>query len=142
MCSRDKYAYLTGEPWPASQAMYTQVGRGLSSLMPMPLADLPWYVSVLVDLSYVQGPVHGPLVAAQLIDVAVRADSVRDYAVKCMLGLLLDGGLFIGQSQTTISNVLFAAGWIVGEYSSLLPAHETKVRSCGLVDGSNARAWW
>jgi hypothetical protein len=84
---------------------------------------VPWYVSVLVDLAYVQGPVHGPLVAAQLIDVAVRAEAVRDYAVRCMLGLLLDAsGLFLGQSQATMAHVLFAAGWIVGEYAAHLPA--------------------
>lgn len=35
MCSRDRYAYLS---------------------------DVSWYLSVLVDLAYVQGPVHGPLV--------------------------------------------------------------------------------
>lgn len=84
---------------------------------------MPWYVSVLVDLAYVQGPVHGPLVAAQLIDVAVRAEAVRGYAVRCMLGLLLDAsGLFLGQSQATMAHVLYAAGWIVGEYATHLPA--------------------
>lgn len=95
MCSRDKYAYLS---------------------------DIPWYVSVLVDLAYVQGPVHGPLVAAQLIDVAVRAEAVRGYAVKCMLGLLRDSSeLFLGQSQATMAHVLYAAGWIIGEYADKLP---------------------
>lgn len=91
-----------------------------SSCSPSTSPDLPWYVSVLVDLSYVQGPLHGPKVAAQLIDVSVRAESVRAYAVKCMLGLLLDANLFLGQSQTTISNVLYAAGWLVGEYAEYL----------------------
>lgn len=86
----------------------------------MPASDIPWYVSVLVDLSYIQGPVHGSLVAAQLIDVSVRAEAVREYAVKCMLGLLLDANLFMGQSQTTVANVLYAAGWIVGEYADHL----------------------
>lgn len=88
---------------------------------------MPWYVSVLVDLSYIQGPVHGSLVAAQLIDVSVRAESVREYAVHCMLGLLLDSNLFMGQSQTTISNVLYAAGWIVGEYADNLAKHAGQV---------------
>ena len=83
---------------------------------------------MLVDLSYVQGPVHGPLVASQLIDVTVRAEGVRDYAVKCMLGLLLDANLFMGQSQTTISNVLYAAGWIIGEYADHLPLQSKEVR--------------
>jgi len=37
-----------------------------------------------------------------------------------MLGLLLDGSLFLGESQTTISNVLYAAGWLIGEYAEHL----------------------
>jgi AP-3 complex subunit delta-1 len=95
MCSRDRYAYLS---------------------------DVSWYLSVLVDLAYVQGPVHGPLVAAQLIDVSVRAEVVRGYAVRCMLGLLRDSSdLFLGQSQATMAHVLYAAGWIIGEYADQLP---------------------
>jgi hypothetical protein len=84
-------------------------------------------MSVLVDLSYVQGPVHGPMVAAQLMDLAVRAEGVREFAVRCMLGLLLEPNLYLGQSQTTMQNVLYAAGWIIGEYADLLPKHATEV---------------
>lgn len=49
MCSRDKFAYL---------------------------ADFAWYTSVLVDLATISGTAHGQLVAAQLMDVTVRARGV------------------------------------------------------------------
>lgn len=93
-----------------------------------------------MDLSYIQGPVHGSLVAAQLIDVSVRAESVREYAVHCMLGLLLDSNLFMGQSQTTISNVLYAAGWIVGEYADNLAKHAGEVSR--LLEHSISQISW
>ena len=62
MCSKDKYALLH---------------------------DFAWYTSVLLDLATTPGSKHGPIVADQLMEVALRVDYVRPYAVEAMLTLLL-----------------------------------------------------
>ncbi|CAE7272938.1 AP3D1 [Symbiodinium sp. KB8] len=93
MCSRDKYAFLL---------------------------DFAWYVSVLVKLAHCQSEEHAPTIAAQLLDVAVRVEAVRGYAVQAVLPLLEDRALAAASTGTT-AEVLFAAAWIVGEYAPLIP---------------------
>jgi len=95
MCSRNKYEFLT---------------------------DFAWYLSVLVDLATVQGSFHGKNVADQLIDVTVRVEPVRVFAVESMIGLLTNVKLMLGQGQSTIAEVLFASAWIIGEYAHLIKA--------------------
>ena len=73
----------------------------------------------------------GPLISSQIIDVALRVVPVRPYAVRRMIGLMLDGtklnerGFFSGTFgvETDISimpEVLPVAAFILGEYSSLI----------------------
>jgi AP-3 complex subunit delta len=101
ICSRDKYAFLQ---------------------------DFEWYMGVLVQLSRIDANTngsslasgqHGALLSAQLMDVALRVESVREYAVGAMIELLLEQHE-ASISQIHISNgqlhVLTAAAWIVGEY--------------------------
>lgn len=89
------------------------------------IADFIWYVSVLLSLSRTQGSInaasfHGKDLSDQLMDITLRVESVRAFAVEGMLSMLLDGDLILGQARYTISEVLMAAAWIVGEYSIIL----------------------
>lgn len=79
------------------------------------------YLSVLVELTRVEGLSHGNLVASQLLDVAVRVQTIRPFAVQQMSLLLenpfaifgLTGGNFRAPNMT---QVLYASAWICGEY--------------------------
>eukprot|EP01038_Epipyxis_sp_PR26KG_P013128 gene13128-17595_t len=84
------------------------------------VTDFAWYTSILLKLAIVQGTKHGHEVADQLIEICLRVDSVRPYAVESMLSMLLNDNLILGQARTTVSEVLKAAAWIVGEYSDIV----------------------
>lgn len=79
-----------------------------------------WYISVLVELTKMEGTKHGPLVATQLLDVAIRVQAIRKYAVQQCALLLENSYLLTGQPRATMSEVLYAAAWICGEFSSEL----------------------
>ncbi|XP_033322431.1 adaptor-related protein complex 3, delta 1 subunit-like garnet isoform X1 [Megalopta genalis] len=79
-----------------------------------------WYISVLVELTRMEGTKHGPLVATQLLDVAIRVQAIRKYAVRQCALLLENSYLLTGQPRATMSEVLYAAAWICGEFSSEL----------------------
>jgi AP-3 complex subunit delta-1 len=70
MCSKEKYALVT---------------------------DFAWYVGVLQELAVMQGSKHGKEVANQLIEIALRVDSIRAFAVECMLNMVLNDHLILGQ---------------------------------------------
>ncbi|XP_075921928.1 AP-3 complex subunit delta-1-like isoform X2 [Petromyzon marinus] len=78
------------------------------------VTNFEWYVSVLVELTRLKGTRHGPRVASQLQDVAVRVRAVRPFAVRQM-ALLLDEG-----PQRGLADVLSAAAWICGEFAEHL----------------------
>jgi len=67
MCSRDKYGYL---------------------------ADFSWYVGVLAKLAYIKGTQHSATIAGQILDVSVRVEDVRPFAVQTFLPMLADETLF------------------------------------------------
>lgn len=79
--------------------------------------DFEWYLSVLVDLSYVANVDVGGEIKNQLMDVAVRVKAVRRYAMMLMAKLLSDDALLLHASdEGSCTNVLWAAAWICGEY--------------------------
>uniref|UniRef100_A0A915N6C3 AP-3 complex subunit delta domain-containing protein n=1 Tax=Meloidogyne javanica TaxID=6303 RepID=A0A915N6C3_MELJA len=94
ICSHDNYKYIT---------------------------NFEWYISVLVELTKVEGTKYGVLIAEQLQDVAVRVQSVRHFAVSQMVLLVQNvQPLLQGNSPTqraNIAEVLLAAAWICGEYA-------------------------
>jgi AP-3 complex subunit delta len=66
-----------------------------------------------------EGTKHGPLVASQLLDVAIRVTAIRGFVV-AQMALLLDNAHFLtgGFSQrASMCEVLYAAAWICGEFS-------------------------
>ena len=79
MCSKEKYGLVT---------------------------DFAWYTSVLLDLAVMQGSKHGQEVADQLIEISLRVDTVRPYAVESMLSMLLTDSLILGQARQTVHRVV------------------------------------
>lgn len=87
------------------------------------VTNFEWYLTVLVELIQLEsGSRHGSVIATQLLDVAIRVQAVRTFAVSEMTSLL-------ESFPTTCQNdsmyeVLYAAAWIVGEFSNELNAPE------------------
>jgi AP-3 complex subunit delta len=115
MCSKEKYALVT---------------------------DFAWYVSVLLDLAVMQGSKHGKEVADQLIDVAMRVDNVRPFAVESMLSLLLNEKLILGVARQTVSEVLKAAAWIVGEYSQIVTSISNDTADDAMIEADENAGYW
>ncbi|EEC07868.1 AP-3 complex subunit delta-1, putative, partial [Ixodes scapularis] len=85
------------------------------------ITNFEWYVSVLVELTRIEGTKHGLTIASQMMDVAVRVQAVRAFSVSQMAVLLENTHLLVGNGQrNSICEVLYAAAWICGEYSDLL----------------------
>ena len=88
------------------------------------VTNFEWYLSVLIELSRLQGMKQGQAIAAQLLDVAIRVSAVRPFAVQQMDIIIQNNQTFLTQSslqQSGSCEVLFAAAWICGEFSSYLP---------------------
>jgi len=112
MCSKEKYALVT---------------------------DFAWYTSVLLSLAVMQGGKHGQQVADQLIEISLRVDTVRHYAVESMLSMLMNDALILGQARATVSEVLKAAAWVVGEYSDTLTSIS---RDADIVGANEDSYFW
>lgn len=84
------------------------------------ITNFEWYISVLVELTKVEGTKHGTLIADQIQDVAVRVQSVRHFAVSQMV-LLVQNAQPLLQGNSTqrrnMAEVLLAAAWICGEFA-------------------------
>ncbi|RKP27756.1 Clathrin/coatomer adaptor, adaptin-like protein [Syncephalis pseudoplumigaleata] len=96
------------------------------------VVNFEWYIAVLMDLSRVTGVQVGTLLSEQLIDVAVRVQSVRGYCVRMMASLMEDQALLdtITQPETNI-DILWAAAYIIGEYNEYLDQPTAVLRSLG-----------
>jgi AP-3 complex subunit delta-1 len=81
------------------------------------ITDFHWYLSVLVDLTYVAGANVGVEIRDQLVDVVGRVRGVRRRAVELMVTLLSDESLVLNaREEGSCAEVLWAAAWICGEY--------------------------
>lgn len=65
------------------------------------------------------GTQHGALVAHQMLDVAIRVQAIRSFAVEQM-ALLLENAHVLTQPSSKMVDVLYAAAWICGEYATLV----------------------
>ena len=108
------------------------------------LQDFSWYLDVLVYFGHTMGIERsGQIVARQIVDVTLRVLPVREHAVQKMMEVLdraLRSRNRYGRRENVLvasrknpgnlhescgfvlPDVLLAAAWIVGEYSSLIPA--------------------
>ncbi|XP_036317960.1 AP-3 complex subunit delta [Rhagoletis pomonella] len=81
------------------------------------VTNFEWYLTVLVELIQLEaGSKHGRLIAEQLLDVAIRVPVVRQFAVNEMTNLL--DTFSVTSQSTSMYEVLYAAAWIVGEFSN------------------------
>ncbi|KGL73772.1 AP-3 complex subunit delta-1, partial [Tinamus guttatus] len=85
------------------------------------ITNFEWYISILVELTRLEGTRHGHLIAAQMLDVAIRVKAIRKFAVSQMAMLLDNAHLIASNAQRNgICEVLYAAAWICGEFSEHL----------------------
>ncbi|XP_058393644.1 AP-3 complex subunit delta-1 [Diceros bicornis minor] len=91
------------------------------------ITNFEWYISILVELTRLEGTRHGHLIAAQMLDVAIRVKAIRGFAVAQMSALLDSAHLVAsGTQRNGICEVLYAAAWICGEFSEhLQEPHQT-----------------
>lgn len=76
------------------------------------------YISILAELTRLEGTRHGHLIASQMLDVAIRVKAIRKFAVSQMSVLLDSAHLLASSTQRNgICEVLYAAAWICGEFS-------------------------
>ncbi|XP_074593253.1 adaptor-related protein complex 3, delta 1 subunit-like garnet [Brevipalpus obovatus] len=83
------------------------------------IVNFEWYLTVLVELTRVEGGTdHGTLIAQQILDVAIRVESIREFVTKQMAILIENNHMFV---NTSVCEVLYAASWICGEFAEFLP---------------------
>ncbi|KAJ1555263.1 AP-3 complex subunit delta-1, partial [Cladochytrium tenue] len=86
------------------------------------VTDFEWYVAALSRLVKIPRISVGAEISTQLVDVSVRVKEVRPFAVTQMFELITDAE-FLDTSSLETNNVqvLYAAGWICGEFNEFLP---------------------
>jgi len=86
------------------------------------ISNFEWYVSVLVELSQMEGGTHGGKLAHQMMDVAIRVETIRPFATEQMALLIENSSVLLrsGRHSSSAAEVLYAACWLVGEFSALL----------------------
>lgn len=101
------------------------------------VTNFEWYVSVLVELTRMEGTRHGKLLSQQILDVAIRVESIRPFIVSQMSILLDNIHVFTStnitsshlssktssssvNTTTDICEVLYSATWICGEFAEHL----------------------
>jgi hypothetical protein len=90
-----------------------------------------------------QGSSHGKEVADQLIEICLRVDSIRPFAVEKMLSMLLNDTLFFGQARSTVAEVLKSAAWILGEYCSIISLiSQEEIFWIESVEGEEIQSAW
>ena len=83
------------------------------------ISNFEWYVTVLVELSQMDGGggSHSQILAEQMMDVAIRVSAIREFATKQMALLVDNSAVILNRSKRQAGvEVLYAAGWLVGEY--------------------------
>lgn len=115
ICSQSNYQHITNFEWCVPTA---GVWAGLKSGTSHWLLPTCRYISILVELTRLEGTRHGHLIAAQMLDVAIRVKAIRRFAVSQMSALLDSSHLVTSSTQRNgLCEVLYAAAWICGEFS-------------------------
>lgn len=120
ICSQSNYQHITNFEWCGLWAGGTggrEAGWSWGSRGPSQTPSRR-YISILVELTRLEGTRHGHLIAAQMLDVAIRVKAIRRFAVAQMSALLDSAHLVASSPQRSgICEVLYAAAWICGEFS-------------------------
>jgi AP-3 complex subunit delta-1 len=124
ICSQNDYQHITNFEW-----------LTLSFITKKYILYLYRYISILVELTRLEGTKHGSLISLQVLDVAVRVESIRQFACNQMVNVILFFSLkinesfqaillenahvfILGSNSTSVAEVLYAAAWVCGEFSS------------------------
>jgi len=75
VCSQNDYQHITNFEWLDFSLCYSST------------VCLYRYVSILVELTRLEGTKHGSLISLQVLDVAVRVESIRQFACHQMVTL-------------------------------------------------------
>jgi len=78
--------------------------------------DFEWYLSVLTDLSRVQGTRRGGLLATQFLDVSLRVRDVRRFASRVMVSFLRDPRYYVNPFEGGVCEILDASVWVLAEF--------------------------
>ncbi|KAG9012942.1 AP-3 complex subunit delta [Tulasnella sp. JGI-2019a] len=86
------------------------------------ISDFEWYLSVLVDLTYVSGVDVDDDITSQILDVVVRVRAVRSFAVGLLAKILGDSQIIerAGKRGEGGTGILWVAAWVCGEHCSEL----------------------
>jgi len=87
------------------------------------ITDFEWYISVLQQLARVPYTKLGKLISDQFMDVCIRVKVIRPYGVVSMISLLSDERFVESAPQTGVTEVLYAASWIIGEFVEYASDH-------------------
>merc|ERR1719394_927761 len=96
------------------------------------ISNFEWYVSVLVELSQMDGGggSQSKILAEQMMDVTIRVQAIRQFSTQQMALLIDNSAVILNRTKRQSgSEVLYAAGWIVGEFSELLTSPEETLQS-------------
>lgn len=120
ICSQNNYQHITNFEWSVFFLLF--IYSCTKSCLCSDLTNFFFirYVSVLVDVTRMEGTQRGPLIADQMMDVALRVKAIRGFCVQQMSLLLENAHLIAGSgcSSSNMSQVLYAAAWICGEFAS------------------------
>ncbi|KAF7784263.1 hypothetical protein Agabi119p4_428 [Agaricus bisporus var. burnettii] len=89
------------------------------------VTNFEWYLSVLVDLAHIANVNIGAEIRDQLVDVAGRVRAARRYAAQLMYSVLTDDSMLLNPEECSCPEILWAAGWIIGEYCEELAEPES-----------------
>lgn len=119
ICSQSNYQYITNFEWSVSPEQRHLSFQDLTFIFTHVFGFVfDRYISILVELTRLEGTRHGHLIASQMLDVAIRVKAIRGFAVAQMATLLDNAHLLTGNMQRMgICEVLYAAAWICGEFS-------------------------
>lgn len=92
------------------------------------ITNFEWYITVLVELAQMDfSSKQGHVIGAQLMDVCIRVQAIRAFAVAEMAQLL---EVYTSSQQFSIlQEVLYAAAWLCGEFASELEKPEETLRA-------------
>ena len=78
----------------------------------------------MVELTKLENTSHGRALANQMLDVTIRVKTLRTFAVRQMTILIENIDKFAKSEKNGICEVIYAAGWIVGEFNEFITDKE------------------
>ncbi|XP_078484816.1 AP-3 complex subunit delta-1 isoform X1 [Ciona intestinalis] len=95
------------------------------------ITNFEWYISVLIELTRIDGSSsHGGLISSQILDVAIRVKSIRQFAAHQMATLLENAHALMSQlHRNGMEEVLYAAAYICGEFAQFVESPDCLIHA-------------